>query len=622
MIMKRIVFILLLFLSVLCNAQNRFKVSVEGKNAFVFEAISPSECMLVGFDGDKDYLDILRIPSEVEYYGKKFTVTRIADSDYGLFPFVREVFIPKTIKRIGKDAFSFFFTTNVSNVHFEEGLLEIGKYAFRGARIAVPLEIPNSVRKIEEGAFQNAYIHKLILGKNIKIIEDESFATNPHLDTIWCYNPNPPILGKNAFNTEKVVVMVPKGSLNAYINANGWNEHFLWDFKDFDPQTSGWYVQKKKRNATQTTSSADGAVDLGLSVKWATCNIGASSSKQVGQIIERCPNSGLDEATIQWGVLWRTPTKEEYKELIENCAFARSPEKDGLIVTGPSGRVIFLPYGSYWTSAETNTGDAYGFGCYSDGISVYKVGETGERYIRAVCKKKSEIKTLQLSSKATQTSTPVASTVTPKNHKYVDLGLSVKWATFNVGANSPEEYGDYFAWGVTEPHYTEGHAQDSICSDWKKGKIGYGWYEYKWCKGSFNTQVKYCSTSDQGTVDGETVLDVSDDAATAKWGAPWRMPTQEEQMELIKKCTWTWTTKNGVNGYNVVGPNGNSIFLPAAGCRFGNSLLSVGVYGYYWTSSLDITYSSRAHDLLFYSTSHIVGRYARNCGLSVRPVCP
>ncbi len=194
------------------------------------------------------------------------------------------------------------------------------------------------------------------------------------------------------------------------------------------------------------------------------------------------------------------------------------------------------------------------------------------------------------------------------NHEYVDLGLSVKWATCNVGANSPEEYGDYFAWGETEPKST------------------YDWSTYKWCNGSYNTQTKYNTNSSYGTVDNKTTLDLSDDAARANWGGSWRMPTKAEQDELRTECTWTWTTENGVNGYRVTsnkaGYTDKSIFLPAAGCRFDSSLFYAGSIGYYWSSSLYTDYPYSAYELDF--TSDYVGwdYGSRYYGHSVRPVCP
>lgn len=205
-------------------------------------------------------------------------------------------------------------------------------------------------------------------------------------------------------------------------------------------------------------------------------------------------------------------------------------------------------------------------------------------------------------------------------HEYVDLGLSVKWATCNVGANAPEEYGDYFAWGEPETYYIEGYSQDNPCSNWKSGKNeGYYWSSYRWCKGSYNTQTKY------NIYDYKCVLDAADDAATVNWGGSWRMPDREEQDELRNKCTWNWITKNGVYGYNVVGPNGNSIFLPAAGCCDNHGLSYAGSYGYYWSSQVytGVTYFSDAYCLYFDSDCHGWGYdFCGRCrGFSVRPVC-
>lgn len=193
---------------------------------------------------------------------------------------------------------------------------------------------------------------------------------------------------------------------------------------------------------------------------------------------------------------------------------------------------------------------------------------------------------------------------TENSHEYVDLGLSVKWATCNVGANAPEEYGDYFAWGETEP------------------KDYYDWSTYKWCNGSYDTPTKYCTNSSYGTVDNKTVLDKEDDAAAVNWGGNWRMPTKTEQDELRHNCTWTWTTQNGVKGYKVTSKsNGNSIFLPAAGFRYNSSLNNAGSGGSFWSSSLTTGDPNNAFTLGFGSSGVHDGYSNRYFGRSVRPVC-
>lgn len=194
-------------------------------------------------------------------------------------------------------------------------------------------------------------------------------------------------------------------------------------------------------------------------------------------------------------------------------------------------------------------------------------------------------------------------------HEYVDLGLpsGLLWATCNVGADNPEDYGDYFAWGETQP------------------KSNYSWVTYQYCMGSYNTLTKYCDNASygyNGYTDNLTVLEASDDAATAQWGSGWRMPTQAEWQELLNNTTHIWTTQNGVNGRLFTATNGNSLFLPAAGYRTGTSLYDAGTRGDYWSSSLS-TYTggpSHAWVLDFSSGSCGMGNGTRYVGQSVRPV--
>jgi hypothetical protein len=182
----------------------------------------------------------------------------------------------------------------------------------------------------------------------------------------------------------------------------------------------------------------------------------------------------------------------------------------------------------------------------------------------------------------------------------VDLGLSVKWATCNVGATKPEEYGNYYAWGETTP------------------KDDYSWETYKF--GSYNYDSDYSKLTKYNETDGKTILEAADDAATQNWGSNWRMPTIDEWEELLEKCTWTWTTLNGVNGYEVKATNGNSIFLPAAGCRVDVGLYSAGSGGSYWSSSLYTDGPNYAQYVYFRSDYHGTDYNGRDSGQSVRPV--
>ena len=192
------------------------------------------------------------------------------------------------------------------------------------------------------------------------------------------------------------------------------------------------------------------------------------------------------------------------------------------------------------------------------------------------------------------------------DHEYVDLGLpsGTLWATCNIGASSPEQYGDYFAWGETTP------------------KEVYTWQTYKWCNGTNNTMTKYCTDSSFGTVDDKTELEFEDDAAYVNWGPSWRMPSTEQCRELCESCTWQQTTRNGVNGQLVTGPNGHTMFLPAAGERYNNNIGDLGSLGQFWSRTLyDDIYSYSAFYLFFYLDDH-KGYYGndRYIGFPVRPV--
>ena len=199
-------------------------------------------------------------------------------------------------------------------------------------------------------------------------------------------------------------------------------------------------------------------------------------------------------------------------------------------------------------------------------------------------------------------------TGTLNGHEWVDLGLpsGLLWATCNVGATSPEDFGSYFAWGETTP------------------KNSYIPSNYRY-SGDNNTFTKYCNLSSYGNngfTDNLTTLVASDDAATANWGSNWRMPTRKEMDELVNNCTIIWTTQNGVDGSLFTGPNGNSIFLPATGMN-SDGLSGLNGSALYWTSSLNTAGPDKAIDLTMEPGScfvNINGGY-RDYGLAVRPVC-
>lgn len=181
---------------------------------------------------------------------------------------------------------------------------------------------------------------------------------------------------------------------------------------------------------------------------------------------------------------------------------------------------------------------------------------------------------------------PIKSKV--NDHEYVDLGLpsGTKWATCNIGASSPSDYGDYFAWGetTTKDTYTK-----------KNSKT----YE-----------------KDLSDISGNPQYDI----AHANWGGSWRMPTREEWRELIINCMWTWKNINNHNGYKITGPSKKSIFLPAVGYRFESSIHYAELYGNYWSSSITKTHKNCSHALYFDSENKGINRVSCNAGIVIRPV--
>ena len=194
--------------------------------------------------------------------------------------------------------------------------------------------------------------------------------------------------------------------------------------------------------------------------------------------------------------------------------------------------------------------------------------------------------------------------------KAVDLGLGVKWAACNLGAIVPEEAGDFFAWGETEP------------------KSNYSWSSYQWCNGSETTLTKYNSDNSVGVVDNKTILDLEDDAANVLLGGTWRLPTYDDFLLLNNRsyCDWQWTDSyndTGVMGYIITskksGYTDKSIFLPVTGYYWASNY-NLPSYGFYWSSSLATDNSNKARSFSLRSNSHGFGSFERIRGFAVRPV--
>ena len=365
-------------------------------------------------------------------------------------------------------------------------------------------------------------------------------------------------------------------------------------------------------------------VEMAPGFYWATTNVGAATPEEYGDYFawgETEPKSNYtwdtyafgtqdnltkyngsdgktaldsedDAATQNWGGYWRMPTEEEWRWLKENCTWTWTDDYNG---TGVAGDIVTSNVSGYENKSIFLPAEGYRYGA-----SPYYAGSNG-RYWSSTYSSNTYAWGLQFSSSGVgmglhnrfngQCVRPVYD---PTNvPKFVEMGDGLKWATMNVGANKPEDYGDYFAWGETEPYY-ESIGEDGTVT-WKDGKSsGYDWTSY-FDTNDGSTFTTYYSGG------GKTVLEAGNDAATANWGSEWRIPTYAEWANLCdtNKYTWSWTinyNSTGVAGCiitsKVPGYIGNQIFLPAAGYRHQTSFDEAGVYGSYWSSSLYTNISS------------------------------
>lgn len=382
--------------------------------------------------------------------------------------------------------------------------------------------------------------------------------------------------------------------------------------------------------------------------------------------------SKYDVAHVKWGDPWHMPSSEQIIELIDNCTWTNTTFNgvNGTLYTGPYGSTIFLPAagyvgpngkntenGFYWASTLSTDWNLYAAALYF--YSIYTICQGVFRFnglpVRAawdsslpltlsqtninltvgqstiieitngsgnysISSNNSDIVNASLSGTSIFIeaihSGFAAITVEDygmgreviicirvighANPEYpiaeaIDLGLpsGTKWASWNIGASFPEEYGGYYAWGETEEKYY------------------YDWSTYNHCDGSEET----CHNL------GNDIANTIYDVAHLKWGGSWCMPSRIQFAELIDNCTKTWTTQNGVQGTLFIGPNGNTLFLPAAGSRFDDRLHNDGIYGCYWTSSKYGGSKGSAWDAYFNYEVNYLTDGARCVGEPIRAVC-
>ena len=348
-----------------------------------------------------------------------------------------------------------------------------------------------------------------------------------------------------------------------------------------------------------------------------------------------------DAAYVNWGPEWRTPSADQINELLTQCTW-EWVDVNGVNcrkITGPNGNSIFLPAagqrsgantssvgtnGNYWTrdlyatttvnpmnafklyfskTMKQRTSGSRNYGCSVRPVYASQDVPTDE-YERGDVNQNGSVSIADVTTLIDYLLTNEWPDPIPVED-YVDLGLpsGTLWATRNVGAEKPEKYGDYFAWGEVEP------------KDYYHGST------YKWNDSETGTMhmSKYCTKEANGVVDNKIVLDPEDDAACVNY-PDGQMPSQEQLNELLQNCTWQWSELNGVAGLLVTGPNGNTMFLPAAGYRLQGTTYDVGTECNYWLNSIQEISPLNAWKIYATSSLFQINGSSRTVGYTVRAV--
>lgn len=495
-------------------------------------------------------------------------VTAIGDASFYQCSGLTSIILPRRVNCIGANAFK--QCSSLTSIQIPEGVKSIGQSAFSSCSFLSSIIIPNGVTSIDDWTFYDCRnLKSITIPDSVTSIGQRSFRDCFSLTSI-SIPESVTSIGELAF--QKCVslksINIPESvtsiGLGAFIRCTS-----LSSFSGKFASKDGLFLIDSGAVFAVAFGAIDGVFSIPDYVTRIEVNAfyGCTSLTRL-TIPDSVTSIGYDVFTDCTNLVSVTVLSETPPTAVQD-----------MFGNNPFGFLIFVPPGS---------------------VNDYKKAQYWNKYANYI--------------------RPIPSSTIPVP-EVVDLGLSVKWASFNLGASKPEEFGDYYAWGETAPYYEPGYAV-ALNPVWKPGKeSGYVWTNYKWCKGYDCDYTKYCNNSSygyNGFTDGKTVLEPEDDAAHVNLGGNWRIPTNDELIELRDQCTWEWTTINGIPGSKVTGPNWNSIFLPAARFYYGTGCGGFDV-GSYWSSS---TYDShpQAVDLYFSKSENYISVSSRYYGRSIRPV--
>ena len=464
------------------------------------------------------------------------SVTSISNCAFWGCSALISIILPNSVSSIS--SYAFYNCSGLSSVTIPSSVTNIGCYAFSGCKGLTSITFPNSLTSISNYAFKDCSGLTSIVSEIVKPFEIQS--------NVFSYYTKP-------------TLTVPSGTKSAYQSTAGWNK----------------FTNIVEGNLENQYKSLDDYIKV-------------SSVKRNGNIYDINPIiKNIKKIYVD---LRENTTSGSYCFMgIHNDSENNNIDISSRGLNNNSSHNLTIKNSSYYNIKKLADNKTYSWLYYNPSNNNEVIIDV-EQYLGGV----GHIKNWQY----TFGTSCVVNIVTDSSENSgmaepIDLGLSVKWASWNIGASKPEEYGSYFSWGETSP------------------KSNYAWSTYKYG----NPPSKYNST------DNKKTLDPSDDAAVVLWGGKWRMPTNAEEKELYEKCKWTYTQRNGINGYQVTGPNGNSIFLPSAGLYDANSTLSSkNSGGWYWSStSLNNQYACGLY-FLSYTVSYSIASHDKCDGHVIRPV--
>ncbi len=593
------------------------------------------------------YADAVIIPESVTYNGTTYSVTAIGDQAFYNCSGLSAVIIPGSVTTIGSQAFR--YCSNLTWVTIPASVTSMGSSVFSGCySLQSMLLLGTACDYFTSGA---SSVRNLYLAPSVTSIK--GLGISPY--QVYCYGAEPAVCDASTFNSYSGTLHVPPQTLAPYFaaeywgNFNSFNGDAVWP-KNVNITLSDESVTLKIGETGQLTATID-SIPTGMTSQWFTTNSNIVEVSSNGMLTAKAV--GEADIVVICGANYATchVTVQEETVVIALDHTSLTLNMDDIATITPSHTPAIVPVEYTFTCSDNevvmtqwNNG-VIRLLATKPGTAVITVGSSDGNAVPATCEVtvKRPVGDVNVDGRVTSVDVTclynyllngdetfastsdincdgaiTAADITmiynilignpPGVHEYVDLGLpsGTLWATMNVGANSPEEYGDYFAWGETTP------------------KDVYDWSTYKWCMGDYNKLTKYCTVSYygyNGFVDNKTELDPEDDAATANWGPEWRMPSLEQIQELMDNCTSQWTTRNGVNGRLFTSNiNGASLFLPAAGGRWDSDLYNAGSWGSCWSRTLYSSGPGYAYYLYFSSGGVDWDGSYRGRGQSVRAV--